>query len=297
MSQNLFFPIYLQLERELTELSYFITFDYKQLKVYSTKIADMLLRTVSEIENISKELCKKENIKFYDSKKHVRQVVYFNEYFQRLEEYYGLSTRLVNFTFDNCNDNIFVSKLMPFKKDYSIKLNGKEKATWSWYNAYNKIKHDRIKNFKQANLENLIYSLSALFLLNIYYMDKVFIEKEAYNFKNITNQIESFSELFEIDYTLELSNSAISEKTYKKDSFFNPIEYFEIAKEYATYVIYEDILYKTDGDIISDKMQQLESSILIYDKDNNTYKKKYDDFKYDNHISQCKLVAKLNRYK
>ena len=109
MSQNLFFPIYLQLERELTELSYFITFDYKQLKVYSTKIADMLLRTVSEIENISKELCKKENIKFYDSKKHVRQVVYFNEYFQRLEAYYGLSTRLVNFTFDNCNDNIFVS--------------------------------------------------------------------------------------------------------------------------------------------------------------------------------------------
>lgn len=297
MSQNLFFPIYLQLERELTELSYFITFDYKQLKVYSTKIADMLLRTVSEIENISKELCKKENIKFYDSKKHVRQVVYFNEYFQRLEAYYGLSTRLVNFTFDNCNDNIFVSKLMPFKKDYSIKLNGKEKATWSWYNAYNKIKHDRIKNFKQANLENLIYSLSALFLLNIYYMDKVFIEKEAYNYKNITNQIESFSELFEIDYTLDLSNSAISEKTYKKDSFFNPIEYFEIAKEYATYVIYEDILYKTGGDIISDKMQQLESSILIYDKDNNTYKKKYDDFKYDNHISQCKLVAKLNRNK
>lgn len=297
MSQNLFFPIYLQLERELTELSYFITFDYKQLKVYSTKIADMLLRTVSEIENISKELCKKENIKFYDSKKHVRQVVYFNEYFQRLEAYYGLSTRLVNFTFDNCNDNIFVSKLMPFKKDYSIKLNGKDKATWSWYNAYNKIKHDRIKNFKQANLENLIYSLSALFLLNIYYMDKVFIEKEAYNFKNITNQIESFSELFEIDYTLDLSNSAISEKTYKKDSFFNPIEYFEIAKEYATYVIYEDILYKTGGDIISDKMQQLESSILIYDKDNNTYKKKYDDFKYDNHISQCKLVAKLNRNK
>lgn len=297
MSQNLFFPIYLQLERELTELSYFITFDYKQLKVYSTKIADMLLRTVSEIENISKELCKKENIKFYDSKKHVRPVVYFNEYFQKLEEYYGLSTRLVNFTFDNCNDNIFDSKLMPFKKDYSIKLKGKEKSTWSWYNAYNKIKHDRIKNFKQANLENLIYSLSALFLLNIYYMDKVFVEKEIYNFNNITNQIKSFSDLFKIDYTMDLSNSAISEQKYEKDSFFNPIKYFQIAKEYATYVIYEDVLFKTSGDIISDKMQQLASSILIYDKDNNTFKKKYDDFKYDNHISQCKLIAKLNRYK
>lgn len=59
MSQNLFFPIYQQLEKELVELSYNITFDKKQLTVYSTKIADMLLRTVSEIENISKELCKK----------------------------------------------------------------------------------------------------------------------------------------------------------------------------------------------------------------------------------------------
>ena len=54
MSQNLFFPIYQQLERELVELSYYITFNRRQLNVYSTKIADMLLRTVSEIENISK---------------------------------------------------------------------------------------------------------------------------------------------------------------------------------------------------------------------------------------------------
>lgn len=297
MSQNLFFPIYQQLERELLELSYFITFDYKQLNVYSTKIADMLLRTVSEIENISKELCKKENIKFYDTKKHIRQMIYFNEYFQKLDEYYGLSTRLVNFIFDNCNDNIFDSKLMPFKKDLVIKVNHKEKNTWSWYNAYNKIKHDRIKNFKQANLENLIYSLSALFLLNIYNMDKVFVEKETYDFKKITSQIEGFSDVFEIDYTLELNNTAISQKEFKKNSFFNFIEYFEIAREYSTYVIYEDVLYKTSGDIISDKMQQLEANILIYDKHSDTYKKKYNDFEYDDHISDCKLVAKLNRNK
>lgn len=64
MSQNLFFPIYKQLEKELSELSYYISFDKKQLNVYSIKISDLLLRTVSEIENIAKELCKKENIKF-----------------------------------------------------------------------------------------------------------------------------------------------------------------------------------------------------------------------------------------
>lgn len=70
--------------------------------VYSTKIADMLLRTVSEIENISKELCWKENIKFYDSKRHIRKIVYFNDYYTSLEEEYGLSDKLVDYTFDNC---------------------------------------------------------------------------------------------------------------------------------------------------------------------------------------------------
>lgn len=297
MSQNLFFPIYQQLEKELMELSRFITFDHRQLVVYSTKIADMLLRTVSEIENISKELCKKEKIKFYDSKKHIRNVVYFNDYFLKLEECYGLSSRLVNFIFENCNENIFDIKLSPFRKDLVIKVKGKEKETWSWYNAYNKIKHDRIKNFKQANLENLIYSLSALFLLNIYYLDKVFVEKEEYNFERVIYQIENLSSVFEIDYTLEVSTTKISKQNYEKDLFFNPINYFEIAKNYATYVIYEDIFYKTDGDIVSDKMQQLDANSYIYDKNNQILKKKYNNYELKDHYTKCKLVAKLNKNK
>ena len=58
-------------------------------------------------------------------------------------------------------------KLKPFLKE-KIKVNGKEKNIIPWYNAYNKIKHDRVKNFKQANVDNLINSLAALFMLNIY---------------------------------------------------------------------------------------------------------------------------------
>lgn len=114
MKQNLFFPIYKQLEKELIELSYFITFDKKQLKVYSIKISDLLLRTVSEIENISKELCKKEGIKFYDKKKHIRQYVKFHEYIDKLEECYLLSKKIVDFNLDNADSNIYDSKLTPF---------------------------------------------------------------------------------------------------------------------------------------------------------------------------------------
>jgi len=294
MAQNLFYPIYQQLEKELVELSYYITFDKKQLTIYSTKIADMILRTVSEIENISKELCKKENIKFYDSKKHIRKIVYFNDYFQELDKVYGLSYRLIDFTLQNCNDNIFDSKLIPFRKDKIIKVGQKERATWAWYDAYNKIKHDRVKNFRQADLNNLIYSLSALFILNVYYMDKVFYDKNEYNHNRIIEQIEGFSEVFCIDYTVDTSGMESSD-VFNEYTFFNPVSFFDIAKKYATYIIYQDIEIKTSGDEAADFMDKIESNVMTYNKENQTLRKSHNDYKIQDHYTKCKLVAKLNR--
>ena len=66
-----------------------------------------------------------------------------------------------------------------------------------------------MKNFSKANLSNLIYSLSALFLINIYYMDKVFIEVDTDNHAKIIDQIEGFSDVFRLDYTLDTTNSKI----------------------------------------------------------------------------------------
>ena len=98
MQQNLFFPVYKQLEKELDELSYFITFDKKQLKTYSIKISELLLRTVSEIENISKELCKREKIKFYDKNKHIRKVVYLTTISKNLKTYFFYQKNMCRLT-------------------------------------------------------------------------------------------------------------------------------------------------------------------------------------------------------
>ena len=84
----------------------------------------------------------------------------------------------MSFDLDNCNENIFDVKLVPFKKDKTYTLNGKTKSIWSWYYAYNKIKHDRVKFFRYANLECLIKALAALFLLNIYYLNKTFYSRK-----------------------------------------------------------------------------------------------------------------------
>lgn len=295
MSQNLFFPIYKQLEKELCELSYYISFDKKQLNVYSIKISDLLLRTVSEIENISKELCKKENIKFYDKKRHIRKFVNFNEYIDKLEEKYLLSKKLVDFKLDNANKNIYDSKLTPFFKDKEIK--GKSTKIFSWYFAYNKIKHDRIKFFKHANLNNLIHALAALFLLNIYYLDKVFYNILAYDSDSIIKQIQDFSSVFEVDYTIYLSTE--KEKIYlqfqNSNKIFNPINYLKSAIPYSTYIIYRDIEIKTDENIGADFLDELTAILVKYNPQTNQYEKVYNNYQITDHKTKCALVAKLNK--
>lgn len=57
MKTNLFWQVYRNLEREFLTLTEFIHIDDHQLEnVYSMRIADLLLRTVVEIESISKHL-------------------------------------------------------------------------------------------------------------------------------------------------------------------------------------------------------------------------------------------------
>ena len=52
----LYWQVYKNLEKEFFGLADVIHVDDKQLEVYSMKIADLLIRTVVEIEAIAKEL-------------------------------------------------------------------------------------------------------------------------------------------------------------------------------------------------------------------------------------------------
>lgn len=288
---NLFWPIYKKLENDFIELSYYIAIDKKQLKTYSIKIADLMLRSVSECENLAKELCKKEKVKFKDKKGKIRKYVIFNEYIEKLEQIYGLSEKHVSCIFDNIKQGTFDIKHTPFAKKKILK-EGKEKEILSWYNSYNLIKHDRVKHFKEANIGNLIDSLTALFLLNIYYMDKTFYIVDEYNYKKIISQIEEFSQVFQVDYTLVPSDLS-EELPQWKDTFFNPISYFEIATPYSTYLIETDKLYKTESDQGADLLDKLESSSYIYQ--NGSLVKKHNEYELKDHQTQCSIIAILNK--
>lgn len=290
---NLFWPIYKKLENDFIELSYYVAIDKKQLKTYSIKIADLILRSVSECENLAKELCKNEKIKFKDKKGRIRKYVLFNEYINQLENIYGLSEKHISCIFDNIKQGTFDTKKTPFSKKKILK-EGKEKEVLNWYNSYNLIKHDRVKNFKEANLGNLIDSLGALFLLNIYYMNKTFYMVNEYNYKKIILQIEGFSQVFQLDYTLVPSNPN-KESSQWKDTFFDPLSYFEIAMPYSTYLIKTDQLYKTESDEGADLLEKLESSSYVYQ--NGGLVRKYDEYELKDHKTQCCIIAVLNKNK
>lgn len=56
MKFNIHEPIYKNIEKEVLGLSYNITFDDRQLQVYSPRIAVIILRVAKEIESIAVEL-------------------------------------------------------------------------------------------------------------------------------------------------------------------------------------------------------------------------------------------------
>lgn len=292
MNKNLFWPIYHKLEEEFKELSYYISINRKQLKTYSIKIADLILRTVAECENIASVICKNENIKFRDKKGHIRKSVYFNEYIEGLNSVFKLDKKLVNPTYINIYENTFDMKLQPFRKE-KLKVNGKEKEIIPWYNAYNKIKHDRVKHFKQANLENLITALSALFMLNIYLKNEVFYAEESYDYNNIIAKIEGFSDVFQIEYSIK--KNIYDEVNKYKDTFFDPVSFFEVALPMSVYVLECDKEIKTDSDRVSDSMDKLESNVIIR-KSDGTFEKKYKEYNIKDHSTVCKIVASINRY-
>ena len=287
---NMFWPIYTQLEKEFKEISYYITIDKKQLKTYSIKISDLILRVVSECENISSELCKLEKIKFKDKKGHIKTSIYFNEYIDKLNEIFKLENKLINPIYENIAKDAFICKLEPFKKTYK-KVNGKDKKILPWYYSYNKIKHDRIRNFKEANLENLINGLAALFLLNIYYLDKVFYSESSYELDPIIKSIEGFSDVFKIDYTFKTDDI---ESDSQLNSFFDPKSFCDIANPMSTYIIEFDKIYKTDVDCGRDFIDKLESSIYFRQKD-GSFIKKYQNYKLSDYNTKCAIVASLNR--
>lgn len=175
---NLFLPVYFNIEKELLQLSEHIFFDDKQLSVYSIKIADLLIRTVIEIEAISKKLYFDNNGQKKYKSDGTEDFLYFDtDCIAYLENLWLLSKKEViisapNFYFTK-KENIILTPL--------YKANKRGSSSSNWAKAYQAVKHDRSNNMKHATVKNLISALAALYLLNIYNRSDENIKDETKN--------------------------------------------------------------------------------------------------------------------
>ncbi len=230
---NIYWPVYKNLEREFYELMYNIHIDDSQLKVYSIKITELILRAAVEIESISKELYllnggpEKSNIK------------YDEDAIKLLNKLWKLDQKEILISTSSCH--LTKKVISPFKKN-EVRT-GSSRMTFSWNNSYQNIKHDRSNSLKFGSIKYLFDIMAALFILNIYLKDET---------------IELNSDSDSINFPIGLGSTIFSIGLHK---WFGYDEYGEYMKRDE----FEKCIYITK---MTDKSKKLmdDENIRIFEK-------------------------------
>ena len=138
--------MYKILEERIINLFKYIEPNKNNRKTYSYEISSLLVSVCIEVENCFRQvLFGNSKINGYVTMKHYSQL----EPLLKLNKY--------EFKFIISPEWIF----KPFK-DW-----GAEKGSLDWYEAYNKVKHDRSTNLNKATLEHLLNEFAGLYALHL----------------------------------------------------------------------------------------------------------------------------------
>lgn len=185
---DLFWPVYKNLESELIKLSYCICFNDNQLNVYSVKLADILLRTVVEIESLSKQLYLANG---GIPKTNDNELYFDTDCIDYLDKLWNITQKEVFVTNPNFNFIKNENKILtPLKK-----ANKRGSSSARWAKAYQAVKHNREKNIGAANIKNVVQAMAALYLLNLYNKSDEEIKKQA----NKNDSLNFESDIFSVE--------------------------------------------------------------------------------------------------
>lgn len=136
------------LEQDFINTLRYVTLDYDNFACFSNEYIKLLELICSEVENILKCLCGRNN-------KNIKK------YREKMTDFYpNIASEQVYIT------ELKKYKCIPFKKF-------KNKKTPKWWVNYNSIKHNRLVNYKKATQQNVLDSLAALFLLEQLLSNKI----------------------------------------------------------------------------------------------------------------------------
>ena len=146
-------PFYIRLEKDFINTLTYVEFSQDNFLTYSVEFEKQLLAIGSEIDVLCKLLCEK-----IDSTKHP----------SNMDGYSSLLCGYRNITVTKISFIINQQDYIPFD-GWTVGNNP------SWWKAYNKVKHERLKsdNYKKGNLENVFMALSGLYLLNRLYYKRI----------------------------------------------------------------------------------------------------------------------------
>ena len=161
---QLYWQVYMNLERELLGLADAIYINDNQQDVYSIRIADLLIRTVVEIEALAKELYLANG----GAEVPDEELFFDTVCMAYLDKLWNLDNKVVQVV----SPNIYFEKeenrvLRPLHK---ASKRGTSSADWN--KAYQAVKHNRVKELSKGSLKHLLHGMAALYVLNLYYRDE-----------------------------------------------------------------------------------------------------------------------------
>lgn len=139
---------FLALDSDISNLSRYIDFSHDNFAAFSIEMAHLMLAAASEVDVVAKLICK--NI---DPSAKANNITGYR--------------RLLKKAFPNLSE---MKVLMP---RYGLKLepwvNWKSNRTPEWWAYYNKVKHERDRYFKHANMKNTLNAVAALFIMLLHF--------------------------------------------------------------------------------------------------------------------------------
>ena len=166
--RKIFWKQYLLLEKDFLETDEFVTIDKDNYKTFSSRYTYLILNICSEMDSVAEEFCR-----FVEKTDKIKQKTIVLKIDRILSE-------------DNKLKYTRVKTRYPYSEMHFVPFQKfDDGVSASWWQDYNKVKHFRannpennIPNYQLANLKNVMYALSALYILCISFYNRLEGEDE-----------------------------------------------------------------------------------------------------------------------
>jgi hypothetical protein len=171
---NSYWYYFLNLEKNFKEALNYVHLCEDNLKTFSFEFAKQLVNISTEFEIICKLICKEINGSEQGNIKGYKETI--------LKKFPKIWSTPVSIDF------AYRMEIIPFKEWEN------ENGKLVWWDAYNNIKHEKHKYFYQASLNNTLYALVSLLILEVYLYKIAFKDKSGIRYGTTLMRVPEMAE-------------------------------------------------------------------------------------------------------